>query len=120
MSNVDRFLREEVVIFIPRDYKKEHLEALQCIIDIANGRDVRFRKSRNGGTRGRTILEFCEEKGRQRMDICINYNEDNYLYWCDPEWYKERGYEIIQIEDILYGSANKLSESDFENVFETG
>ena len=113
MTPLQRFLNREVAIFIPSNYDEGDISWLQALLDIANGEDVRF-------SQAGTILDWCTKKGRDHLNVCIAYDTDKRLVWCDVGWYASRGYEIITVDMALNGCVQNFSEEDFDSALEMG
>ena len=115
MTTIERFLNRDVVVLIPNDYDEEEIETLQLFIDYYAGKDIRF--ARTG-----TILDWCQKRGRGSLGHCVAYDTDERLVWCDVDYYKDMGREIVSVGDMLEGHcvSPNLSEEDFDRAIEEG
>lgn len=113
MTPIQRFMNRDAVVLIPKDYDEKQIEDLQTLIDLNAGKDIRF--ARTG-----TILDWCIKRGRSNLNVCVAYDTDERLVWCDIGWYQDRGREIISVDDALSGCTPKLSEEDFNRALEAG
>ena len=91
--NFDDFLSHNAVISITKGTPWEQIEELQACVDAFADKQIRF------GT-GMTIAEVL--KHRWVYDpICIAYDDDNVLVYCDTQFYEKRGKEIYDIGECL-------------------
>ena len=122
-SCVNDFLDYKLVVLIRRSDTESDMDALQDLIDKASlerGKD-RPRFGRHGEIKN--FVKFQKDKGTseyRRDRMCISYgdkndSDDNRMYWCDIDYYRDKGMEVCLLEDFI--SEPEGTFDDFSLIF---
>jgi len=107
---LDEFLAHKAVISIPKGTPWSDIEEVQRLVDAHAGKPIRF------GTDA-TIARVL--KFHWNYDpMCIAYDTDGLLVYCDRDYYLRHGKSVIDIGEYLDDGIKCEPTEDFDCVFE--
>ena len=106
----------EVAIHLPHGLSDHIIMEFQEALDEVRGEHVMYSQSLQ------TILKFYKEVVEQdRRGEEVYLAEDNWgsMGFCYGKWYEERGYSLVELNDVLNGKPgqNDITDSDFDGIF---